>query len=114
MKRVRGADMGRWRFRHRSPLSAARSGCRAGLTSSPAWVPQAVARNWIRLSSCSGGSEVEEETPFSLLPTLLLPFLPHPSHQERNPALKKVAHAKEENLSMHQMLDQTLLELNNM
>lgn len=80
--------MGRWRFRHRSPLSAARSGCRAGLTSSPAWVPQAVARNWIRLSSCSGGSEVEEETPFSLLPTLLLPFLPHPSHQERNPGSK--------------------------
>ncbi|OPJ70137.1 hypothetical protein AV530_019360 [Patagioenas fasciata monilis] len=27
---------------------------------------------------------------------------------------EKVAHAKEENLSMHQMLDQTLLELNNM
>nr|3MUD_A Chain A, DNA repair protein XRCC4,Tropomyosin alpha-1 chain [synthetic construct]3MUD_B Chain B, DNA repair protein XRCC4,Tropomyosin alpha-1 chain [synthetic construct] len=27
---------------------------------------------------------------------------------------EKVAHAKEENLNMHQMLDQTLLELNNM
>lgn len=31
-----------------------------------------------------------------------------------NPITEKVAHAKEENLSMHQMLDQTLLELNNM
>lgn len=31
-----------------------------------------------------------------------------------NPTTEKVAHAKEENLSMHQMLDQTLLELNNM
>lgn len=42
-------------------------------------VPQAVASNCIRLGSCSGGSEVQEEPPFSPLPTLLLPFLPHPS-----------------------------------
>lgn len=34
--------------------------------------------------------------------------------QFSNPITEKVAHAKEENLSMHQMLDQTLLELNNM
>ena len=34
--------------------------------------------------------------------------------QFSDPITEKVAHAKEENLSMHQMLDQTLLELNNM
>uniref|UniRef100_UPI0001D8E4DE Capsid assembly scaffolding protein,Tropomyosin alpha-1 chain n=1 Tax=Gallus gallus TaxID=9031 RepID=UPI0001D8E4DE len=33
---------------------------------------------------------------------------------EYNDLEEKVAHAKEENLNMHQMLDQTLLELNNM
>lgn len=78
MERLRGEQNGQVGASPEISTKRSKEGMSCWARLQPRWVPQAVARNWIRLSS-RGGSEVQEEPPFSPLHTLLLPFLSHPS-----------------------------------